>query len=171
MTPDEREAVLSLVTYPGSSRASSPEAVLRHFGVTDGEALGLNLLRDALERQNGLNVELALIVCGIFGFTRDHLELLVRLSSADWHQRHEDVASGLGKLRNPDAVEALYKLTQWIPNYLEYDENRALATKAIWALGGTPGPEAEEKLRQLLESEDEILREDASEQLERCGPS
>ncbi|MFD5103330.1 hypothetical protein [Streptomyces albidochromogenes] len=32
--------------------------------------------------------------------------------------------------------------TRWIPEYLDFDEFRALAVKAIWALGAIPGPEA-----------------------------
>ena len=69
----------------------------------------------------------------------DHLDLLVQLASADWHHKHEDVVSALGQLRSPAAVEALYHAAWWVPDYLDFDESRALAVKAIWALGGTPG--------------------------------
>jgi hypothetical protein len=52
-------------------------------------------------------------------------------------------------------------------NLLEYDDNRALAVKAIWALGKIPGSEAEIKLQILARSDNEILRKAASGQLER----
>lgn len=50
---------------------------------------------------------------------------------------------------------------------LRHFGSRALARKAIWALGKTPGPEADQALRRLLDSEDEILRDRAQAQLAR----
>jgi hypothetical protein len=167
VTPEDRRVISSLVVVPGRGRQGSPEDVLRHFGTTDGRALGLRLLRDAVDRQDGRDVEMALIVCATFGFTLDHLDLLVQLASADWHQKHEDVVSALGQLRAPAAVDALYHAAWWIPDYLDFDENRALAVKAIRALGGTPGTEAQQALKQLLSAEGEIVREAASAQLLR----
>jgi HEAT repeat protein len=167
MTPEDERVVLSLVTVPGRGQAGSPEEVLRHFGTADGHQLGLDLLRDAVDRQDGLDVELALIVCATFGFTPDHLDLLLGLASADWHCKHEDVVSALGELRTQAAVDALFQATQWVPEYLDYDDSRALATKAIWALGGTPGPEAQRALERLLGSDSEIVRETAAQQLQR----
>jgi hypothetical protein len=67
--------------------------------VTDGCALGLRLLRDAVNRADEEDLDYALAVCFTFGLTADHLEWLVRLASADWHRKHEDVATALGKLR------------------------------------------------------------------------
>ena len=86
---------------------------------------------------------------------------------ADWHVRHEDVVSALDKLRSPETVEVLFRATQWIPKSLEYDDSRALAVKAIWALGKIPGTEAETKLETLARFENTILRQNAVEQLER----
>jgi hypothetical protein len=167
VTPEDRRVISSLAVVPGRGRRGSPEDVLRHFGTTDGRALGLCLLRDAADRQDGLDVEMALIVCATFGFTMDHLDLLVQLASADWHHKHEDVVSALGQLRSPAAVEALYHAAWWVPEYLDFDESRALAVKAIWALGGTPGAEAEQALERLLSAEGEVVREAARAQLAR----
>jgi hypothetical protein len=96
-----------------------------------------------------------------------HLQLLIELVPADWHQQHENIVTMLGGLRTPEAVGALQHAATWVPDYLEYDENRALATKAIWALGGTPGAGAERALAQLRESDDEVVREEAQAQLRR----
>jgi hypothetical protein len=160
--------VISAWTFvPGKGRQSTPEDVLRHFGTTDGIALGLRLLRDAVDRRDGLETDLALAVCFMFDFTMDHLELLAELASAEWHRSHEDVANELDYLRTPAAVDALYHLAWWIPDYLDWDEDRALARKAIWGLGKTPGPEAERALRRLLDEPDEIVREYAKKQLAR----
>jgi hypothetical protein len=167
MTPQDRRVVSSLVVVPGQARQGTPQDVLRHFGTTDGRALGLRLLRDAVDRQDELDLATALIVCFTFGFTMDHLDLLVRLASASWHHKHEDVVSALDELRAPAAVGALYHSAWWVPDYLDFDENRALAVKAIWALGRIPGNEAEQALRRLLTAEDEVVRQAAQAQLER----
>ncbi|MFJ9871397.1 hypothetical protein [Streptomyces sp. NPDC101165] len=164
----QHEVILSLGIVPGRERAGSPEdAVLAHFGTTDGRKLGLDLLRDAIQRRDGVDVEMALIVSFTFGFTTDHLTPLLHLAKADWHYKHEDVVSALGTLRTANAAEALFFSTQWVPNYLDFDECRALATKAIWALGNTPGPEAEQALARLSESDNKILRETARTVRER----
>ncbi|RST14149.1 hypothetical protein E2C00_18095 [Streptomyces sp. WAC05374] len=34
----------------------------------------------------------------------------------------------LGKLRSPRTVPALVEATRWVPDYLDFDDNRALAT-------------------------------------------
>jgi hypothetical protein len=158
---------MSMAVVPGRPTRGTPEDVLRHFGSADGKALGLRLLRAAAADRDADGVELALMVCFTFGFTADQLDTLIQLSSEDWHHRHEDVISALDELRTPAAVPALYQATQWVPDYLDFDDTRALATKAIWALGNIPTPEAEEALRRLLDSDDEILRDGARAQLAR----
>ncbi len=150
--------IRDLAVIPGRGRKGSPEAVLRHFGAVDGHALGRSLLAEAVNGKDGDDVEAALIACFLFGMSLDHLGLLVQLASADWHCRHEDVATALDDLRAPAAVGALYHLTQWVPDYLAWDEDRALARKAVWGLAKTPGPEAGQVLRLLLEDPDEHVR-------------
>jgi hypothetical protein len=162
------EVIMSLGFVPGRGRKGSPEDVLRYFGVTDGPRLGLDLLRNALQRRDGRDVEMALLVCFTFGFTPDHLQPLLELSFADWHTRHEDVVSALQDLNTPAAVPAFVHATRWIPTYLDWDDNRALAKKAIHALGKAPGLEAEQALMQLIvDYDDEVLRETARRVLKR----
>jgi hypothetical protein len=67
--------------------------------------------------------------------------------------------------RAPTAVGALYRAAWWIPDYLDFDESRALAVKAIWALGGTPGIDADEARKRLLVAEDDIVRAAARSEL------
>lgn len=166
MTPEDRSVIMSLVTVPGQGRPGSPEEVLRHFQTTDGKDLGIRLLQDASERRDGEDLEFALIVCDTFGSTPS-LELLSELSAADWHESHEDVVGLLDRLRTPRAIGALTGATEWVPDYLDWDENRALARKAVWAIGKIPGPEAEAALERLLKADDEIVREEAATQIER----
>lgn len=140
VTPGQRQAIMALVIMPGRDRAGSPEQVLQRFGTDDGQALGLNLLRDAAGRRDELDLELALIVCFTFGFTVGYLDLLIQLAGMDWHLKHEDAVEGLGELRSPLAIDALVDATWWVPQYLAFDESRALARKATWALRAIPGP-------------------------------
>lgn len=156
-----------MVAAPGGEATTSPADFLRQFGATDGQTLGLKLLRDALDRRDPVDVEMALIVADVFGVTGDHLEPLVALASEDWHFKHEDVVTLLGRLRSPDAVDALYETAQWVPAYLDFDDNRALANKAVCALGAIPDERAEEALKRLLGSDAEVIRNQAAAQLNR----
>jgi hypothetical protein len=167
VTPEQRQCIIALVIVPGRGRAGSPEEVLRQFGADDGQELGLDLLRDAAGRQDPLDLEMALVVCFTFGFTTGHLELLIQLATADWHHSHEDVVTGLSRLRSPRAIGALVDAAWWVPSYLDFDESRALARKAVWALGVIPGPEARQALIGLLDAESSIVREGAKAQLAR----
>jgi hypothetical protein len=170
VTPEVRKLILSLVVTPKDKSGGDPGAVLQYFCTDDGVALGRRLLRDAVNQKDAIDFELAMIVCSRFGaFDESLLPLLIEQSCVDWHHRHEDVVSLLGKYKSLMAVDALYDATQWIPGYLDFDDSRALARKAIWALGGIPGPEASEALTRLLEDKDEDLREAAVEQLRRRG--
>jgi hypothetical protein len=167
MTPDQRRLIHGLVFVPGKGARLSKEEFLRQFDVTDGQELGLRLLRDAAERQDGEDVEMVLTVSSSFGFTTEHINMLVSLVSADWHMMHEDVVAALARLRCPDTVDALYHATQWVPEYLHYDEDRALAMKAIRALAKIPDDRAEQALIRVLDSDDELVREKARHQLEK----
>lgn len=167
MTPEEHRLIFSLVLVPGRPYEGDRNKILEHFGTQDGRALGLRLLRDAIETKNADDVEAALIVCSAFGLGEEHLGLLIDLVRADWHFSHENIVSLLDGFRSPAAVEALYHAATWVPDYLEFDEARALAVKAIWALGNTPGSEAEHALRRLSTSDSEVVREEAKAQLAR----
>jgi hypothetical protein len=138
VTPEQRELIAELLTFPGRKPAMSHDEFLEAFSAEDGMALAVDLLSDAIDRV-AEDVERSLVVAFAFGFTEECLPLLTRLSSADWHKRVEDVASGLQQMRSPNAVGALSHLALWVPEYLEWDDARALAVKAIWALGDTPG--------------------------------
>lgn len=157
---------MALVVVPG--RASMPEEeFLRAFGATDGARLGIDLLWDAARRHDATDVELALIVCLRFGLLPGHVEPLVDLAFAEWHQRHEDVATALGKLGLPAAVDALVHLATWVPDYLEFDDARALAVKAIWGLGAIPSEVATQALKRLAIDPDSIVAQAAVHQLQK----
>ncbi|MFF3788387.1 HEAT repeat domain-containing protein [Streptomyces sp. NPDC001933] len=170
MTPEEQDLVRGLVFVPGKGRTRTIDEVLAHFGESDGGALALRLLRDARERRDADDVAMALIVKAAAGASgEEFLEPLTELFPAEWHRDHEDIVSMLGKLRSPRTVPTLVLATHWVPEHLDWDENRALAVKAIWALGAIPVAEARAALEGLRDDENEIIRENAVKQLARRG--
>jgi hypothetical protein len=164
MTTEEQKTVLDL-----ASHTISEEEFLQRFGIrhSEGRKLALSILEDAYRRKDGLDAEYGLYVGFHFGFSADHLDVLCRLSDADWHTRHEDVVTALGELRDKRTVGALYRAALKLHPYLNYDDCRALAVKAIWALGELGDPAADEKLQLLAQSDHPILRAEALNQLQR----
>jgi hypothetical protein len=169
MTPEQRKLCRELVITPprGVSQISKEEFLRQFPSSVEHGKLASRLLEDAYRAQDGEDLECALTLGFTFGFAPEHKDVLRRLVEAEWHVRHEDVVSALQTWPTADTVEALFRATQWIPKSLEYDDSRALAVKAIWALGKVPGTEAETKLEALARSDNAILRKTAEEQLER----
>jgi HEAT repeat protein len=167
VTPEQREAIQTLVATPHKRETPTNDEFLQMFGDDDGTTLGLRLLRDAVARRDPVDVELALVVGFRFEITLDYLPTLLALASADWHQAHEDVVGALGRLERPEAVDALVHLAVWVPDYLAWDESRALAKNAIWALGGIRDRGADDALASLAVSDDPIVAAGAREQIER----
>lgn len=166
LTPSLRQLVVALVSGPGPETALGAEEFLRRAGVSDGRDLSIEVLADALERRDSVNVEMGTILADVFGVASSrHMRLLMALVDADWHVKHEDVVALLARLRRPESVDALFHATQVVPSYLEYDDSRSLARTATYALASVPGPEAEEALRRLTRSDHRDLRELATKLL------
>lgn len=167
MSTTERRLCRDLLITPSSSgRRISKEEFLRQFpSSVEHGVLSRALLADVIEQKNVEDLQCLLIVGHVFGFSTEHVDLLTELVSTTWHVSHEDVVSALNKIGGAVVVDALFRSTQWIPEYLNYDDSRALAVKAIWGLGKIDSIEATEKLVILSHDQEEILRDSASEQL------
>lgn len=170
MTPAEQELTLALATARPGVAPLDPVDYLHRLGVSDGTELSLDVLRDAIARRDAGDVEMGVILTSVFGLTDRHLAVLCELAHLDWHTCHEDVARMLGQLRAPAAVPALVELARWVPEHLRHDEGHALARKAVHALGWTPGPEAEQALREIASVGADTVRETALKQLARRTP-
>ncbi|WP_313919557.1 hypothetical protein [Tahibacter sp.] len=163
MNAAEEELVLDL-----NAKRISPQEFLRQFrDADDGVVLAGQLLQEALASRRGDDADLALLVGFSFGFAPEHLPALIALEPADWHHSHEDVVLALDDLRSPAAVEALHHATQWIPAHLDFDFNRALAVKAIWALGKIDSEDATAALVQIAQDPNPLLAECAAKQIRR----
>jgi hypothetical protein len=171
MTPQQRQLVQDLVIVPPSGqRRISKEAFATQFPeALEGDSVSVALLARACHDRSAEDLQCALIVGFAFHFSPRHEDLLCSLARADWHVSHEDVIAALGKIKatSDKAVDALYEATRMSLPYLAYDDSKALAVKAIWALGKIPGTYAEAKLQRLAGSEDPILRQNAELQLKK----
>jgi len=168
MTEEQRKLCRDLIIFPNGQSRITKEEFLRRFPLAvEHGRLAFKWLQEAYETRSADDLSCAFVIGGAFGYVPEHKDILRRLIDEDWHNCHEEVVSALQNWPTPDSVDALFRATQWIPKSLEYDDARALAVKAIWALGKIPGPEAEAKLEMLARSENTILRQNAVEQLER----
>lgn len=133
----------------------------------DVQIFGVKVLTQALLEHNADLVEFGLYIGHRFGFTANHIELLIKLANEYWHTQHENIVDGLGKLRAPASVDTLYNMARARLAYLEYDEAYALGVKSIWALASIDTIEATLRLVDLLSSGNNILEENAKNRLRR----
>jgi len=130
-----------------------------------GTALG-----QALESRDPLDVEfgLALLRGDLSrGESQLVLENLCKLLVEDWHFSHEDIASLLTDIQNPVSVECLFKAATSSFDYLDYDETYQFARKCIKALSAVGTRDAIERIRQLSNSDNEIIKGYANKELAR----
>jgi hypothetical protein len=164
MTAEQQQSVSDLL-----SNKISEDEFLRRVRVSRENAgkWSLGLLEDAYRATDPDGVMLGLFVGFRFGFLPEHADVLCRLSDAEWHFSHEDVVSAIDEVNIKPAVDVLYRATLKLHPYLAYDDCRALAVKAIWALGNLRDETADEKLRMLAQRDEKILKEAALHQLRR----
>lgn len=162
MNERDLDFLRSLTTGPGWSPSITGDEVLRHFEADDGPALARRLLLAAETAQDQASLNGALLVSTVFPFPADCDEVLIRLAFADWHREHEWIVWRLDERRSPRAIDALVFLAQWIPGYLLWDDNRALAKNAVHAIAKVPGDAADAALRRLMASQSDEVREMAN---------
>ena len=180
MTEEERLATIGLFTEYNTDFAMQDEVRVRDikskfiigFGtdVTKNPRYVLQLLDTAFNEKNAEDVENALIIASMFNLiSKDYTNILLKLMESDWHFIHEDIASIFQELKLPNTVDCLFNAALSRFEYLEYDDSYALAVKCIWALGQIGTEESTEKLILLAQSQNEVIRENALNQLKRRG--
>lgn len=126
------------------------------------------MLNYAYKQHSDVNVETALYLVFTYElFSENYIDVLNNIILCDWHEQHENIAMLVQRLKSPKSVYYLYVSINQKYSYLEYDDSYALAVKCIWALGDIGNEEAKEYLMKLLNSENEIIVENAKKQLER----
>ena len=153
MTPNEEALVFKLVHHQ-----ISKDEFLNQMGDSDGSAVGLRLLNDAISRRDADgDFEYSFIVCWIFGISAVPLDTLIQLAYADWHGRHEDVTSALAGIKSPRSVDALLYLASEPDGFGGVDEFHALGSRATYALRDIPGDDAAEALQVIARTGPEKL--------------
>jgi hypothetical protein len=126
----------------------------------------LETLEQAYLDKNGDDVEYALLLGFSFNvFSDDFVDILCKIIIEKWHNKHEDIALILQKLKSPKSVDCLYQTALMKLDYLSYDDTYALARKCIHALGDINTEASRNKLKLLAISSVPIIREKAEKQL------
>ncbi|NJC71935.1 HEAT repeat domain-containing protein [Planosporangium thailandense] len=118
------------------------------------------LLAGAMRRHDADGVEAGLgLMISFDQLGPERVPVLCDLLIADWHHKHEDVARYLQELADPAAVPALRRAAELDLPYLEYDENRALSRKCMWALSDIRTDAAVAALESLSHSDNVVVRD------------
>lgn len=123
----------------------------------------LALLKENVKEKDAKKLDATISVICRDGADEDYTDILLRLLDENWHTSEEDIVSVLEIIKDPKSVEKLYSVAINVP---DYDEMRALAKKCMWALGAIKTPAAIQKLKLLQNSDDAIISENATFQLE-----
>lgn len=128
----------------------------------------LNLFDEAIARKDSGLIDEAMVLISMADFTASiFVDRLCELLSLDWHRRHEDVASKLKDIADPDCVDCLFRAAELQFDYLGYDETFQFARKCIKAIAGVDGQNAVSKLLLLTKSSNTVIAEYALKEL-RC---
>ncbi len=124
------------------------------YDILNNPDLYLELLREAFQERNDGHIE-CLITLGfkLDIYDHSHVDLLCQLLDVDWHCKHEDIARLLQDLKDPRAIEVLYRTALRKYKYLEYNNSSALGIKCVWALFVINTPESIEKLKLISQSD------------------
>lgn len=162
MTKYERDLVIKL----WKSNISKNEFKNDFFTGEFPEQKIISLLERALAERNADDVEYTLSVGALFDlFTENSVSILCKLLVSESHTRHEDIARYLQDLKSPKSIESLYAAALLKLDYLDFDENFALARKCTWALSAINTNESRRKLELLAQCDNEIIRGFAKKRL------
>lgn len=162
MTEFERDLVIKL----WNSKISEDQFRNEFFKDELSEQKIIKLLERAFVERNADDVEYTLFVGAVFDLlTEKSVSILCKLLVSDSHSRHEDIARNLQKLKSPESIESLYAAALLKLDYLDFDENFALARKCTWALSAINTSESRKKLELLAQCDNEIIRGFAKKRL------
>ena len=126
-------------------------------------------LEKAYVEKNEKNVNILILAIFVFNlYSEDFIDILCKLSKEEWHGKHEDIVFYLQQLELPSTIDCIYELATSNFEKYRWDDNFALVRKCCFALGDINTPKAKEKLELLLQSDEEMVRKHAMEQLNRC---
>lgn len=135
----------------------------------DNQDIGYHLLKIAEKNYD----EFALILGVGYVFIdkevlrKDIFSFLKAIYFSEWHHEHENIVSSFANHKGCEYIDFLYETINFIPKYLESDENRAVARRAFFGLGENIScPKSKEYLTGFLNGSDNLLKDFAKEQFE-----
>lgn len=164
MSPDQKQLIIDFAI-----NKISKDQFLKSFPVNPemDKSYIPQALDEALLTKDKDEVECAILLGDEFGFSEECGPVLCKLLMEDWHIEHEDIVSVFQfKLKDPGAVDNLYRTAFARFPYLDYDEFFGLARKCTWALADIGTPEAQVKLQELARCENGIIAGYAQERLD-----
>ncbi|WP_260676899.1 hypothetical protein [Klebsiella aerogenes] len=114
-------------------------------------------------------VDVFLYFSALINYDFKCIDLLNELIIADWHKKHEDLATILNYYHSETSVEYLYQAALLELNYRDYDEDYVLADKCIRALAKIKNKNSIEKLERLAMVENEKIKKSAMKQLSKIS--
>lgn len=124
------------------------------------------LLQEAITSHNSDDVESALQIVGIAGYSPCFLPMLITLLELPWHRSHEDIVVWFEYLKAPESVEVLYRTALVEHAYRDYDETFGLARRCTYALQKVGTVTALEKVRLLAHCENTKIAQHAQERID-----
>ncbi len=167
LTSHQIDACLALIIGPfGKARLTSSEFLAQvPVAVSEG-VLAPDFWHAAVEEKDADALVCALLVGFSFGFPSSIVNELCDLLGASWHRSHENLVEALDGFDGEVVADALVGATEYVPEYLAFDDSRALAIKAVWMLSKLKRDDALPRLLNLAEHPVERIRICALERLQ-----
>ncbi|WP_039057814.1 hypothetical protein [Enterobacter sp. Bisph1] len=167
MIIDKKDLILSVINNtPLRKGKITDEEFLRKFlngPANINEAISREL-NNSLVTKDPVSLELAMYLGFHFEFSENDVNTLASLMTENWHEKHADVLRALVGLKShsSEVVDAIYHCAITDFDYLEDDREDGiftLASDCIYALAKIGTPCAIDKLKLLMESRWEEVRE------------
>lgn len=146
----------------------SKEEFLEKNNITDIENIIMKGLYDAYENEDAEHADIFIYLIFVYElYVESYVNILNDLLVCGWHYQHENIAMILKKIKSPSSVEYLYREILTRREYLDYNDNESKIVKCLWALGEIGTENALQQLSILAESKEQIIRQNAIQQMER----
>jgi hypothetical protein len=127
----------------------------------------LDHLKKASESQNANEIDQAVLMAFQVGLRPEFVPSLIVILDLQNHGEHEDIVRAFQQLKDPRAVDVVYRAALVRHDYLNYDVNFGLARKCTWALADIGTEEALAKLHILAKSDNQQIAGYAQKRIDK----
>ncbi len=118
----------------------------------------IDLYKRVIAEMNGEELKYVNTVACLDGVDEDYTVFLIELLKSKWHEAEEDLIDLLGDTKDERGIDLLFELSTL---EYEWDENRSVSKKCIWALKKIGTTLANKKLVMLSQHDNSIIKETA----------